>query len=101
MVVDWGKRVIRCGILSRGRNQPHWRHPIALLASADYEVKAGDQMVVGVEEIKQEEFTGYSVREGLVTPTRTRERLDQTYMVAYGYGEVWESCGVQPQCEEY
>jgi hypothetical protein len=45
-------------------------------------------VVIGVEEISDEEFKGYSTREGMVTPLRTKERLDQRFMVGYGYGGV-------------
>jgi hypothetical protein len=61
---------------------------ITLIANRDYDVPPGYQMVIGVEEIRNEEFKGYSTKEGMVTPLRTKERLDQKFMVGYGYGGI-------------
>jgi hypothetical protein len=93
--LDWKRKTVsfdmgggRETVEWKKRGQQNWRHPITLMADRDYDVPPGYQVVIGVERIKDEEFKGYSTREGIVTPLRTKERLDQRFMVGYGYGGV-------------
>ena len=50
-------------------------------------------MIVGVEEAKGQR-EGIRGDEGLFTPVRTRARLDQRFLVAYGFGRLEQKVGV-------
>ena len=94
MMVDWKHRRIfsdvggRRELPWRKKGQQYWRHPITLITDSDYDIPSGCQMVVGVNKVDDEEFRGYSEREGMITPLRTKARLDQKFMVGHGYGEM-------------
>ena len=90
--LDWKKQSISIDGIEQGpswklKDQPYWRHPVILTANEDFRVPAGHQMVIGVVSAR-EQTKGLSCQDGLITPTRTKERLDQRFLVGYGYGEL-------------
>jgi hypothetical protein len=71
VVLDWKRRTVSFDMGGgeetmewKKKGQQNWRHPITLIANRDYDVPPGYQMVIGVEEIRNEEFKGYSTKEG-------------------------------------
>jgi len=94
-VIDWANRVVSVQT-EKGRGQATWtakasqcwRHPVTLKARSTSYIPAGHTMAVEVEKPDERQLFGRSTKSGLFTPVRTALRLDQRFLIAYGYGEL-------------
>ena len=67
----------------------YWRHPLRLRADAMYKIKANTAMCVAVKQISNEQWKHWATREGAVTPSRGKERMQQEFLTGYGYGPFY------------
>jgi hypothetical protein len=44
--------------------------------------------IVNIQPVREEDWKGRSVKKGLVTPLRSKERMQQKFLTAYGYGAL-------------
>ena len=52
-------------------------------------IKANTAMCVAVKQISNEQWKHWATREGAVTPSRGKERMQQEFLTGYGYGPFY------------
>jgi hypothetical protein len=67
---------------------PYWRHPIVLKIDQDFVLLKESAKIVNIQPVREEDWKGRSVKKGLVTPLRSKERMQQKFLTAYGYGAL-------------